>query len=167
MVISLSQRVTPEHVAFWQFSGQIYAASGVAEQLLAAQAQWHIWINDWLFALWQAQQLRILNPTFNQQLLRQHQWRQQIIVRWRNQRLAAKAELPHQYRAQLVAELALEWCDQMTLAQRARQLTQATAQHTSLDCLQQSLTRLASATPEARQMLIPTLEHALSELNSD
>lgn len=164
LVTSLSQKVTPEHIAFWQFSGQIYAAAGVAEPLLAAQEQWHIWINDWLFALWQAQQQRVLRPTFNHQLRQQYQWRQQVVVRWRKQRQTAKAEHPQRYHGLLAAELALEWCDQMTLAQRARQLTQPTAAQSPLECLQISLHALSAPTPRAAQTLAPVLSNGLDNL---
>jgi len=164
LIISLSQKVTPEHVAFWQYSNQVYASTGVAQPLLAAQAQWQIWINDWLFALWQAQQGRVLSPTFNQQLLQQHRWRQQVIVGWRHQRDAAKAKSPPHYSKLLSAELSLEWCDQITLAQRARQLTQPMATRDPSIGLQHSLSYLSAPTPAAAQLLMPVLRSALDSL---
>lgn len=164
MAVSLSQKVTPEHVACWQFSSQIYAQPGVADQLLAAQARYQIWVNDWLFALWQAQHQRTVRPTFYRQLQQHQRWRQQVILPWRTQRQQAKKAACMGYRTLLSSELALEWCDQMTLALRARQLTEPTPLTAPSACLDQSIQRISAATPNAAERLQPILMQALARV---
>lgn len=113
----------------WRFAGALYASPGVAARLLDHQDRDGIWINDWLFAAWQAGKGNILQEDFRCRLDTHSDWRAQIIVPWRAWRRQAKEQAQgatgqEAWQRLLRAELALEWHDQAWLTRQAHYLTE-------------------------------------------
>lgn len=102
----------------WPYAGRIYGHPGLALHLLRCQDESGVWINDWLFALWQAGKGNILVPDYGVQLGDWQAWRTDILVpwrRWRRQLKGSEAEHSGLYQRAKDAELALEWHDQQRL----------------------------------------------------
>jgi len=102
----------------WPYAGRIYGQPGLAHHLLTCQDESGAWINDWLFALWQAGKGNILVPDYGVQLGDWQVWRAAILVPWRHWRHQLKHSETRQsglYQRAKDAELALEWHDQQRL----------------------------------------------------
>ncbi len=129
---------------FWQFAGRLYARPGVAARLLQHQDVDVIWINDWLFAAWQAAKGNILHADYRTLITSHTAWRQAVIVPWRAWRhqLRPGADTPTGYRLYhqvLQAELALEWHDQAWLWRQAGRLALHGGERTLVERLQTGL----------------------------
>ncbi|MCH8552559.1 MAG: DUF2390 domain-containing protein [Natronospirillum sp.] len=113
----------------WRFAGTLYASPGVAARLLDHQDRDGIWINDWLFAAWQAGKGNILRKDFRGLVDTHNDWRTQVILPWRAWRKQVKEQSQglagqEAYKRLLRAELALEWHDQAWLTRQYQHLTE-------------------------------------------
>lgn len=113
----------------WAFAWQIYAQAGVAKHLLTRQERDQIWINDWLFALWQAHKGNTVIRDFRREIQPWQRWRDRVIVPWRCYRASLKAASTQSpgalvsYQKAKQAELSLEWHDQRYLWRQRAILT--------------------------------------------
>lgn len=137
-------RNAPLEHPFWTFSLALYNQPGVAAHLLERQEAYHIWINDWLFAVWLGQQQHVIQPDFAPKLEAWIAWREAAILPWRalRQRLRAPEHKASHQRT-LQTELRMEQVDQAYLyAHRSELSTSAPETEPSLLVLT-SLQRLS------------------------
>lgn len=140
MLVSLP---APAVSPLWAFSWRVYQRPSVAAQLLQWQDDADIWINDWLFALWQAGKGNTVCPDYRPQIADWNVWRNQVIRPWRDWRRQCQDGPVLVYQRAKAAELALEWCDQAFLYRHRKTLCMAVDPGTdTLRCLEQSLQRL-------------------------
>lgn len=127
----------------WAFSWRVYQQPGIAAQLLRWQDDAGIWVNDWLFALWEVHQGSTVRPDFRQQIAAWQNWRTAVIVPWREWRRTCKANSPALYARALAAELALECSDQAYLYCHRAELCEPAPDLDAAETLTLSLQRLS------------------------
>ncbi|MFC3851889.1 TIGR02444 family protein [Salinispirillum marinum] len=118
-------RNAPLEHPLWTFSLALYNQPGVAAHVLERQEAYHIWVNDWLFAVWLAQQQRIIHDDFALHMETWQAWREAAVMPWRSLRMALREPgLEGLHQRTLETELRLEQADQAYLYARQGKLSE-------------------------------------------